>query len=182
MKTRYALAGTAHDGRDFRGASWGMSKDEVKFSESVAPLSEGEGFIAYGERVMGLDAVVGFHFMENSLVEAGYAFREPLEGGHTYIKEYRKLKGMLTGSYGEPSYDECACGECRGFCVCCPGEESADRYPLVYLSEWATPRSVIRLVLMSEGRGFEFGILHRSKEHEMLVTGSGKEPRNGTYS
>jgi hypothetical protein len=169
MNTGFAFDGYAQAFRDFRGASWGMSKEEVKFSEGLDPLNEGEGFISYRERVMGLDAVVGFHFLRGSLVEAGYAFREPLGGEHAYIREYRNLKGVLTGSYGQPSYDEGSCGECGGCCVRCPGEECAETCPLVYLCEWTTPRSVIRLVLMGEGKGFDFGLLHRSSEHEVRV-------------
>jgi hypothetical protein len=37
------------------------------------------------------------------------------------------------------------------------------------LSEWTTGRSVIRLVLMGGEEGFEFGLLHRSREHETRV-------------
>ena len=70
MNTETAFAFTQAF-RDFRGASWGMSKEEVKLSEGLAPLNEGEGFISYRERVMGLDAVVAFHFLDGSLVEAG---------------------------------------------------------------------------------------------------------------
>ena len=73
MNTEIAFADFTQAFRDFRGTSWGMSKEEVKFSEYIAPLNEGEGFISYRERVMGLDAVVAFHFLEGSLVEAGYA-------------------------------------------------------------------------------------------------------------
>lgn len=166
MNTEIAFADFTQAFSDFRGASWGMSKEEVKSTEDIAPLNEGEGFISYRERVMGLDAVVAFHFLDGALVEAGYAFRESLGGEHAYLREYRNLKNLLTGSYGQPSFDEGSCGECGGFCVRCTGEECAGACPLVYLCEWTTPRSIIRLVLMGEGRGFDFGILHRSREHE----------------
>ena len=88
MCSRYAYAGFMELLPDFRGASWGMSKEEVKISEDLASLTEGDGFITYGDRVMGLDAVVGYHFLGRALVEAGYAFRESLKGEHIYISEY----------------------------------------------------------------------------------------------
>ncbi len=169
MNRVYAVSELSGAGGDFRGASWGMSKEEVKRSEDLVPLNEGESYITYGERVMGLASVVGYHFLSGSLVEAGYAFREPLGAERVYIREYSKVKGILTGSYGEPSYDEDTCGECGGSCVRCSGEECRDSCPLAYLSEWTTGRSVIRLVLMGEGNGFEFGLLHRSMEHELRV-------------
>ena len=177
MCARYAYAGFMELLPDFRGASWGMSKEEVKISEDLAPLTEGDGFITYGDRVMGLNAVVGYHFLGRALVEAGYAFRESLKGEHLYISEYRKLKDMLTGTYGEPSYDERACGGSGCFCADCSGADDAVACPIVYLCEWTTMRSVIRLVLIGEERLFDFGLLHRSKEHEGLVGGvSSVEP------
>ena len=166
MNLEYAIPRFSDPGGDFRGTSWGMSKDEVRCSERLFPLSEGEGYITYRECVMGLDAVVGYHFLEDSLVEAGYAFRGFPGGGRVYIREYAKVKDMLAGSYGKPAIDEDMCRECEGSCVGRSLEECGDVCPLVYLSEWRTERSVIRLVLMGEGRGFDFGLLHRSREHE----------------
>jgi hypothetical protein len=169
MNLLYAFSEFSDAGGDFRGAFWGMTKEEVKRSEGLLPLSEGEGYVTYGERVMGLDSVVGYHFRDGALVEAGYAFREPLGGGHVYISEYSKVKGLLTGSYGEPALDEGEYGECGAFCVRCSGGECSDACPLIYLSEWMTGRSVIRLVLMGGESGYDFGLLHRSREHEMLI-------------
>lgn len=169
MNTRFAFAGFNDDVRDFRGASWGMSKEEVKFSEDLAPLNEGEGYIAYGDRVEGLDTVVAFHFMDDSLTEAGYAFRERLVGEHAYIREYIKLKDMLMAAYGEPMLDENTCGDCGGFCAGCCAEDDRKACSLVYLCQWVTPRSVIRLVLMGEDKGYDFGLLHMSRELEMRV-------------
>jgi hypothetical protein len=169
MDLIYAVSEFSDAGGDFRGACWGMSKDEVKRWEGLVPLSEGEGYITYWERVMGLDSVVGYHFRDGLLVEAGYAFREQLGGGRAYIREYSKVKGLLKGSYGEPVLDEGSYGGCGGLCVRCSGEECGDDGTLVYLSEWMTGRSVIRLVLMGGESGHDFGLLHRSREHEMRV-------------
>jgi hypothetical protein len=120
MNLEYAIPRFSDTGGDFRGTSWGMSKDEVRCSEGLFPLSEGEGYITYRECVMGLDALVGYHFLQGSLVEAGYAFREHLGAERVYIREYSKVKDMLTGSYGKPSVDEDTCRECGGSCVRCP--------------------------------------------------------------
>lgn len=170
MNLEYAIPRSSDTGGDFRGASWGMTKEEVRFSEGLFPLSEGEGYITYGERVMGLDAFVGYHFLKGALVEAGYAFRGFPGGGQAYIREYAKVKDILADSYGKPSVDEDTCGECGGSRArCCAGGCGA--CSLVYLSEWTTPRSVIRLVLMGEGRRFDFGLLHRSREYDRLIEG-----------
>ena len=110
-------------------------------------------------------------------MEAGYAFRGPLGSEHVYIREYAKVKGILAGSYGNPAVDEDTCGECGGFCVRCSAEDGRIPCPLVFLSEWTTGRSVIRLVLMGEGGGFDFGLLHRSREHALCLEGEcGENP------
>ncbi len=155
---------------DFRGVCWGMSKEWVIYSEGHEPFNEGDGYVTYLERVMGLDAVLGYHFSNGALVEAGYAFRGPLGDERVYIREYAKVKGILTCSYGRPTIDEDACLKCSGDCVDVGNVESLNQCPIVYLSEWTTERSVIRLLLMGEGEGFDFGLLHRSKPHEMAVS------------
>lgn len=169
MNLKYAVSALRDDGCDFRSASWGMSKTDVMYSEGLVPQSEGEGYVTYRERVMNLDAVVGYHFLDDSLVEAGYAFRESLGSEHVYIREYGKVKGILTGSYGKPAIDEDSCGECVGFCVWCSAEDDREACSPVYLSEWMTLRSVIRLVLVGEGGGYDFGVLHRSRAHAQLI-------------
>ncbi|MGH7892672.1 MAG: hypothetical protein ACREN0_10410 [Thermodesulfobacteriota bacterium] len=64
MNLEYAIPRFSDTGGDFRGTSWGMSKEEIRCSEGLFPLSEGEGYITYRECVMGLDALVGYHFLE----------------------------------------------------------------------------------------------------------------------
>lgn len=169
MILKYAVSEIAHDCCDFRGASWGMSKTEVKCSEGLVPHSEGEGYITYRERVMDLDAVLGFHFADDTLVEAGYAFREPMGDEKFYLCKYEKMKGIITSSCGRPSFDEDVCGsgcECSLHRDAPPG---VGRDSLMYLSEWITGRSIIRLILAGEEGSYDFGVLHRSREHEALI-------------
>ena len=179
MNLEHGRSGFTDAAHDFRRASWGMSKKEVMRSEGVPPLSHGEGYVTYGESVMGLDAVVGFHFRRDSLVEAGYAFREPLGGESMYVREYAKVKGILSGSYGNPAIDEDICAGC-GLCgkVCRCGDAVRSAQSLIYLTEWMTGRSVIRLVLMGEKGVFDFGLLHRSSAHALCLEGEcGERPR-----
>lgn len=166
MNLRTALLARSIAEFDFRNAWWGMSKWEVKHSEDALPQSEGEGYLTYRENVMGLDTVVGFHFLEGSLVEAGYAFREPFQTEHGYVKEYEKVKNILTGEYGEPKIDEDLGIAAR------PAGHLKDDDTLMYLSEWLTGRSIIRLILMGGENGYEFGVLHRSREHALIIAGN----------
>ncbi|MCA9809229.1 MAG: hypothetical protein KC473_02740, partial [Candidatus Dadabacteria bacterium] len=71
-----------------------------------------------------------------------------------------------TGKYGEPSIE----GDLADMCCDspeCEGAECDDSF--AYLSEWLTSRSIIRLVLIGGDEGFEFGVLHRSREHAHTI-------------
>lgn len=157
MKSKNAQAEALSPEYDFRSSCWGMSKWDVRYSEDISPQSEGEGYITYRKEVMGLDTIVGFHFLEGSLVEAGYAFREPLQTEHSYRNAYERVRDILRHTYGEPSID----GELAEMCC----DYSADDDSLAYLSEWLTARSIIRLILIGGDEGYEFGVVHRSREH-----------------
>lgn len=161
MKLKTAAAGVRSPEFDFRSSSWGMSKRDVRYSEDISPQSEGDGYITYRKEVMGLDTIVGFHFLEGSLVEAGYAFRESFQTEHMYRSEYERVKDIMTGKYGEPKIE----GDLAD--ICCGDSECGDSS--TYLSEWLTSRSIIRLVLIGGDDGYEFGVLHRSREHAYAI-------------
>jgi len=147
---------------DFRNISWGMTKEEVKTTESGPPNSEGKDYITYRDSVMGLDAIVGYHFYNDSLVEAGYAFRDKYQSVDLYIKQYRNMKGALDDTYGQAPIDKDL--ECKT-----EHAPENDRNSVMLLSEWLTQRSVIRLVLMGQGGDCDFGLLHKSIDHALLI-------------
>ncbi len=165
MKSKSAVLISSGFDFDFRNAYWGMTKSEVKYSEATRPNTEGEGYITYKETVMGLDAIVGFHFLDGSLVEAGYAFREPQQDEIVYLREYDKVKRILTHAYGEPRFDEETGGTAPESCERVEGDDALGSDTLMFLSEWLTGRSIIRLILMGDGADCDFGVLHRSREH-----------------
>lgn len=169
MKSKSAVLSDCGLEFDFRNAYWGMTKSEVKYSEIASPNSEGESYITYRENVMDMDAIVGFHFLNGSLVEAGYAFREQEGDECRYLREYDKVKHHLTRVYGEPRFDE---NMSEGVSLCgeaCGHDAAASADTLLFLSEWLTGRSIIRLILMGEGGTYDFGLLHRSREHVPLI-------------
>lgn len=174
MKSKSAVLTDCGLEFDFRNAYWGMSKSAVKYSEDTPPNSEGEGYITYRENVMDLDAIVGFHFHDGSLVEAGYAFREPEGDEYRYLREYDKVKLLLTRAYGEPRFDENIGEEMSQSGETCGRDETACADRLMFLSEWLTGRSIIRLILIGEGGAYDFGLLHRSREHAPLSDTLGK--------
>jgi hypothetical protein len=147
---------------DFRNISWGMTKEEVKTTETGPPNSEGKDYITYRDSVMGLDAIVGFHFYNNSLVEAGYAFRDKYESVDVYIKQYENIKDALNDIYGQAPIDKDF--ECKT-----EHTPENDGNSVMLLSELLTQRSVIRLVLMGQGGDCDFGLLHKSIDHALFL-------------
>ena len=147
---------------DFRNICWGMTKEEVKTAEMHSPNSEGKDYITYREWVMDMDTIVGFHFHDGLLVEAGYAFREDYENADEYIKRYEKAKSILDDVYGRPSIDKDLICKSKD-------KRDAESNSVMFLTEWLTERSIIRLILMGQGGDCDFGLLHKSREHASLV-------------
>jgi len=151
---------------DFRNSIWGMTKAEVKLSEKAYPLSENETHITYKDTVMNIEATIGFRFIDDSLIEAGYAFREAHKDRDLYIRQFERVKVMLTRMYGEPLIDK-NIGKQRaneGY----PVESDSESDSHMFIVEWHTRRSAIRLLLVDEKSSSEFGILHLRREHDSI--------------
>ena len=172
MNSKHSAAVSEVTDYDFRNTLWGMTKEEVIYSESLQPESETGSHVTYKDRVLELDTVVGYHFIDDLLVEAGYAFREKYTDEKLYIKQYVKIKAFLSGAYGTPMLDEdinAAYSEGSDAAVDCDS--------LMLLTEWLTDRSIIRMILMGDEDGCEFGILHRSKGHIHVIENTEKSLR-----
>ena len=150
---------------DFRSTYWGMTKEAVKHSEPSSPESESVSHLSYKDRVLELDAIVGYHFIDNSLVEAGYAFHQSYERECRYIDEYGKLKDHLAVIYGQPILDE----DINTFNGGGSEESEQEFESLMLLTEWLTDRSIIRMILMGDADRCEFGVLHRSRGHLQVI-------------
>ncbi len=149
---------------DFRNSLWGMAKGEVKLSEKLYPLSESGTHITYKDTVMCLEAIVGFRFVDDLLVEAGYAFCEASLDRELCIWEYERVKLGLAQTYGEPLIDKDISGPYENEGGALEPDSKADS--LMFIAEWLTSRSIIRLILVSEGPSLEFGVLHLRREDD----------------
>jgi len=70
--------------------------------------SEGDGaFFVYkeGVRVGGFDATATYYFTDSVLVGGSYQFNVEHSNGNLYITDFKKIKGILTESYGKPIHD-----------------------------------------------------------------------------
>lgn len=150
---------------DFRNTFWGMTREEVKQSEPGAPESESRTHLSYKDLVLDLNTVVGYHFIDNSLVEAGYAFRAKFDSDGLYINQYVLLKDHFCQFYGLPIIDE----DINTLCTSCEEDEDECNESLMLLTEWLTDRSIIRMILMGDSDRCEFGVLHRSRGHIRVI-------------
>ena len=162
MRSEFAESQAQVVNCDFRKTLWGMTKAEVKHAEKAYPLSENETYITYKDRIMGLDATVGFHFADDSLIEACYAFREYYQDRDLYLRQYERIKLILTRMHGRPIIDRDLSSPCEeDGCCAGPVSEADDN---MFIVEWLTCRSIIRLLFVSNKSCSELGVLHICKD------------------
>ncbi len=115
---------------------------------------------------MNLEATVGFHFVDDSLIEAGYAFREYYPDPNHYLMEFNRVKLELSHIYGQPLHRNDICSSCRGKASCDNSCSGADNK--INMVEWHTTRSKITLILVSDESSTEFGIRMYQKRMKQL--------------
>ena len=175
MSTKSSAALSELPDCDFRSTSWGMTREEVKQSEPAAPQSESRSHLSFSDLVLELDTVVGYHFIDNSLVEAGYAFRVKFDSDGLYTQHYDLLKQHFSEFFGKPIIDE----DINTLCTNCEEEKGGCNDSLMLLTEWLTERSIIRMILMGDSERCDFGVLHRSRGHLRVIEHTERSVRWG---
>ncbi len=159
---------------DFRNTRWGMSPAQIKLTEEGNPIGEGplppyDLAISYKGNLEGSDAEIGYMFNADKLVLAGYAFTERHEDNSLYVKDYEKIKALLSKKYGPPAQDneiwadETKKAKPEGY-----GNAVADG-ALVLQSSWSVPGTDIYLTLKSDGGNVTFSALYYSAELNPLA-------------
>jgi hypothetical protein len=87
---------------NFRDASWGMSKSEVRKSEEKDLVDEGSEVLRYSDNIIGMDANVIYMFTDNKLTQGGYIFEEDHLNTEDHISDFKKTKRLLKKKYGTP--------------------------------------------------------------------------------
>lgn len=164
----YAQKGSSHD---FRNTRWGMSPAQVKLTENSAPVSETELppydlAISYKGKYEGLDAEIGYLFSEDKLVLGGYAITNRYEDPARYVKDYDRIKGVLTAEFGAPVRDEK---------IWSSGQEEGEQKPetygkavtegkLILQTAWSTPATQVFLTLEGGNVNTILSVLYYSSE------------------
>jgi hypothetical protein len=93
----------AAGGADFRGAKWGMTKDEVKASEKAELMQEQDDALFYDASISGIDCVAIYIFAKKVFVRAKYFFSASHTNLNDYIMDYFTINKLLVAKYQEPT-------------------------------------------------------------------------------
>lgn len=154
---------------DFRDTYWGMDKDSVLGGQDSLLQSEGPGFVTYQDNFMGMDAILCYQFSDEKLVEAGYAFYGKYSEESEYKKKYEKIKSEIISGYGEPGVDKDLLGGCEVECRDCCDAALTNGETMMFLTEWRSERTIVRLLLMGRPDSCEFGLVYMSNDYVRKV-------------
>jgi len=145
-----------------------MAMDEVKSSEANTPTEEKNNIIVYKGDYLGMPTTLGYVFIDDKLVKAGYLIHERYEDADDYIKSYERIKGSIMDDFDPPTLDEIKwldeektdqTGD-SGKAVC-EGE-------VIYKSEWIAGDTFITLLLEGADNKCRQGVIFDSKENYMI--------------
>jgi tetratricopeptide (TPR) repeat protein len=91
---------------DYRNTRWGMTKEQVKASETMKIVYEKESVILYHGELAGMETTVHYTFKEKMLLGCVQRFIGNYIDDNNYILDYKKAKDALTHKYGPPVTDE----------------------------------------------------------------------------
>jgi hypothetical protein len=137
---------------DFRNVSWGMSEKDVIQAEERNPENQGDDFLSFKDRVLGLDAMMFYKFDKSGLKSAYLWFypiglcKQPTDA-EQYVRDYYNIKAALESKYGKfNGNDEVQLKE--GTWNLGKGFDVFAGY-IGFISEWKVDRTQIRLVLVN---------------------------------
>jgi len=166
---------------DFRKTKWGMTKEQVKATESVKLTGATDTLLNYSSEIAGMNATIGFSFSEDKLYRASYAFNEEHTNKNNYISDYENVKEILTREYGSPKSDS---SEWRNDLY-----ENDPQYwglaislgHVVYLTTWETETTEILLILGGDNYKISFGVVYNSKNLKYLGVEQELEKEEGQF-
>jgi hypothetical protein len=170
------LAGVSWGGEyHFRKTTWGMSKQEVKNSESFKPAREENLFLTYKSRVLDKDVFIVFIFAEGKLVRAKYILAEEHANKNNHIRDYKDLKKILTKKYGKSTNED----------IIWSNDLYHDDYSewgvavslghLAYFSNWETNSTIVTCYLLGENYRVQCGVEYRSKTFRAMKEVQGEK-------
>jgi hypothetical protein len=159
----FAKAAPSSTANDFRKAKWGMTKAQVKASESLTATKDMGETILYTGTLASFDVVVGYIFAGSKLVRAAYLVTEEHTNKTDHISDYNSLKELLVKKYGEPAEDKSYWKQDLYRDDPQHWGMALSMGHLVYYTKWETDRTAITMMLTGDNFEISHKIEYRSK-------------------
>jgi hypothetical protein len=130
---------------DFRGASWGMTVDQVKKTEKIHLDSEENSQLVYSTVISGQPTLVTYYFSNGSLSSASYRFTKDHRLTEEYVDDYKSLQSQLEKKYGAPTSNNRYCD---------------DAFYSEYPERWGTAVVVGKMRFLSVWNGTRLTVTH----------------------
>ena len=92
---------------DFRQTRWGMSRWEVRKSESSEIIKDEADQIAYKATVNSLNVLILYNFNDSGqLYSTAYGFTQEHSNKNDYLVDYLDFEILLVKKYGDPNFHE----------------------------------------------------------------------------
>jgi hypothetical protein len=149
--------------RDFRKTTWGMPRSEVVLTEADDPTSEDDSALIYSRKVAGMNALMGYLFVEDKLVKAKYMFHQQHSEFNQYITDYNNLKKALEKKYGKAQKERDIWSNDLYTNIPAEWGKAVSLGYLTRLSYWGIKNSEITLLLKGEDEKIDLWLEYKSK-------------------
>jgi hypothetical protein len=148
---------------DFRRTNWGMTKEQVKSTESGKLTQEDDDLLIYDGMTSGMDVFICYIFVDNKLTRSKYIYSTQHTNENDYIIDFKNIKESITQKYGIPKIDDIHWRDELykddpsqwGFAV--------SLGHLIYNATWETETTVMGLLLRGENYEINLSLEYKSK-------------------
>ncbi len=166
------IAGMIIAQEHIRNVKWGMSKQEVKSSETTKLLQQKPHTLIYQDTYAGIPVYIQYVFLKNKdkLAQVRYYSAQDYNDQNAYINDFQKVSKQLTSQYGQAARDTMM-WKSKKF------QGQKDKYgqavaqgDLSYLAQWVTPQTNIRAQLWGDDQGkVQMAIQYTSKKYQSFL-------------
>ncbi|MDB6123625.1 MAG: hypothetical protein JWQ71_2618, partial [Pedosphaera sp.] len=152
---------------DFRKARWGMSRAEVKATESEPPGDDtNPRLLLYKDNLDEFSVVVAYDFLDGKLTEGIYSLQDKHSNLNDHLEDYKRFKTLLTKKYGPSKENDETWSQNRY-------KDTPEKYGLAislghlkYRTTWETDRTQIAMVLKGENSEIRHLIFYKERATE----------------
>jgi hypothetical protein len=102
----FSLLSYSQEQFDFRLTNWGMSKEQVKKTETATFIGDENNLLSYKGTLAGYECTIEYFFTNNILARTRYIIMESRTNTKNYVTDYNSFKELLTKKYGQPKKDK----------------------------------------------------------------------------